>query len=277
MSVNNDYQRIAKAIEYLQENIERQPQLDEVAAHIHLSAAHFQKLFSRWAGVSPKKYLQVLTVEKAKALLSNKHPVLDTAEQLGLSSSSRLYDHFVNIEALTPGEFKKCAAGLEFGYGTSLTPFGWVFIAQTNKGIHQLQFMESPEDDSHLEKLKQQWPQARFREDKNGSVEIISEIFSKIPKREALTLPLHLCGTNFQISVWKLLLNIQSGQLSTYSKLAQQLGKPQAARAVGNAVGANPVAFVIPCHRVIQKNGQLGGYRWGLTRKRVIHTWEIAK
>jgi len=165
MSVNNDYQRIAKAIEYLQENIERQPQLDEVAAHIHLSAAHFQKLFSRWAGVSPKKYLQVLTVEKAKALLSNKHPVLDTAEQLGLSSSSRLYDHFVNIEALTPGEFKKCAAGLEFGYGTSLTPFGWVFIAQTNKGIHQLQFMESPEDDSHLEKLKQQWPQARFRED----------------------------------------------------------------------------------------------------------------
>ncbi len=272
----SDYDRIAQAIAYITQNASSQPTLNAIAAHLHLSPFHFQRLFCRWAGVTPKRYLQILTVERAKRLLAESRPVLDVADAVGLSSGSRLYDHFVHLEAVTPGEFKVAGQGMTIDFGMHDTPFGPVFIAVTERGICGLEFVEGGVIESARARLTQRWPHACARENPKRIRAIAGTIFSGnvTPDRP---LSLLVSGTNLQISVWKALLQIPSGHLASYAEIATAIGRPRAARAVGQAVGDNPVAFVIPCHRVIRQSGALGGYRWGEIRKHAIHAWEAAR
>ncbi|ENY72220.1 ada regulatory protein [Aeromonas diversa CDC 2478-85] len=272
----SDYARIAAAIAFITSQVERQPSLDEIAAHVHLSPFHFQRLFSRWAGVTPKRYLQVLTLERAKVLLQESRPLLDVADTLGLSSGSRLYDHFVQLEAVTPGEYKQRGAGLTIAHAVHDTPFGRAFIALTPRGVCSFSFQDGAEPDEALIALGRTWPLAQLEEDLPRTQAVIDAMFdgAKTPDRP---ISLHVSGTNFQISVWKALLQIPPARVVSYAQVASAVGNPKAARAVGLAVGANPVALMIPCHRVIQQNGRLGGYHWGETRKQAIHAWEAAR
>ncbi len=272
----SDYARIADAIRFIASQVARQPTLDEIAAHVHLSPFHFQRLFSRWAGVTPKRYLQVLTLERAKALLQESRPLLEVADTLGLSSGSRLYDHFVQLEAVTPGEYKQRGAGLVIDHGVHDTPFGQAFVALTPRGVCNFSFLDDQAPEAPLAALAQRWPAAELREAPSRTQEVIHTMFdgSKTPDRP---LSLHVSGTNFQISVWRALLQIPPAKVVSYAQVASAVGNPKAARVVGLAVGANPVALMIPCHRVIQQNGRLGGYHWGETRKQAIHAWEAAR
>ncbi|MFB2827727.1 bifunctional transcriptional activator/DNA repair enzyme AdaA [Aeromonas veronii] len=272
----SDYARIADAIRFIASQVERQPTLDEIAAHVHLSSFHFQRLFSRWAGVTPKRYLQVLTLERAKALLQESRPLLEVADTLGLSSGSRLYDHFVQLEAVTPGEYKQRGAGLVIDHGVHDTPFGQAFVALTPRGVCNFSFLDEKAPEAPLATLAQHWPAARLQEAPSRTQGVIHTMFdgSKAPDRP---ISLHVSGTNFQISVWRALLQIPPAKVVSYAQVASAVGNPKAARAVGLAVGANPVALMIPCHRVIQQNGKLGGYHWGETRKQAIHAWEAAR
>ena len=272
-----DYDRIAQAIDFIVQHAGQQPSLDEIAAQVHLSPFHFQRLFSRWAGVTPKRFLQVLTVDRAKALLAQELPLLEVSLAVGLSGASRLHDHFVQLEAVTPGEFKRGGEGLEIRHALRPSPFGPVFVAHTPRGLCSLAFV----DDHHpmtepLARLQKLWPQARLVDDPASGQALVDRVFGG-PARADRPLSLHVQGTNFQIQVWQALLQLPPGRLTTYGQLAEQLGRPGAARAVGQAVGHNPLAFVIPCHRVIQRSGQLGGYHWGPTRKHAIHAWESAR
>ncbi|WP_421254799.1 bifunctional transcriptional activator/DNA repair enzyme AdaA [Aeromonas sp. 600282] len=272
----SDYARIADAIRFIASQVERQPTLDEIAAHVHLSPFHFQRLFSRWAGVTPKRYLQVLTLERAKALLQESRPLLEVADTLGLSSGSRLYDHFVQLEAVTPGEYKQRGAGLVIDHGVHDTPFGQAFVALTQRGVCNFSFLDEKAPEVPLAALAHNWPEARLQEAPSRTQNVINTMFdgSKAPDRP---ISLHVSGTNFQISVWRALLQIPPAKVVSYAQVASAVGNPKAARAVGLAVGANPVALMIPCHRVIQQNGKLGGYHWGETRKQAIHAWEAAR
>ncbi|WP_421307515.1 bifunctional transcriptional activator/DNA repair enzyme AdaA [Aeromonas veronii] len=272
----SDYARIADAIRFIASQVERQPTLDEIAAHVHLSPFHFQRLFSRWAGVTPKRYLQVLTLERAKALLQESRPLLEVADTLGLSSGSRLYDHFVQLEAVTPGEYKQRGAGLVIDHGVHDTPFGQAFVALTQRGVCNFSFLDEKTPEAPLATLAQHWPAATLQEAPSRTQNVINTMFdgSKAPDRP---ISLHVSGTNFQISVWRALLQIPPAKVVSYAQVASAVGNPKAARAVGLAVGANPVALMIPCHRVIQQNGKLGGYHWGETRKQAIHAWEAAR
>lgn len=272
----SDYARISDAIAFIASQVERQPTLDEIAAHVHLSPFHFQRLFSRWAGVTPKRYLQVLTLERAKALLHESRSLLEVADTLGLSSGSRLYDHFVQLEAVTPGEYKQRGAGLVIDHGVHDTPFGQAFVALTPRGVCNFSFLDDQAPQAPLTTLAQRWPGAELREAPSRTQEVIHTMFdgSKTPDRP---ISLHVSGTNFQISVWRALLEIPPARVVSYVQVASAIGNPKAARAVGLAVGANPVALMIPCHRVIQQNGKLGGYHWGETRKQAIHVWEAAR
>lgn len=272
----SDYARIADAIRFIASQVARQPTLDEIAAHVHLSPFHFQRLFSRWAGVTPKRYLQVLTLERAKALLQESRPLLEVADTLGLSSGSRLYDHFVQLEAVTPGEYKQRGAGLVIDHGVHDTPFGQAFVALTPRGVCNFSFLDDQAPEAPLTALAHNWPEAELREAPSRTQGVIHTMFdgSKTPDRP---ISLHVSGTNFQISVWRALLAIPPAKVVSYAQVANAVGNPKAARAVGLAVGANPVALMIPCHRVIQQNGRLGGYHWGETRKQAIHAWEAAR
>ncbi|MFM5081784.1 bifunctional transcriptional activator/DNA repair enzyme AdaA [Aeromonas veronii] len=272
----SDYARIADAIRFIASQVERQPTLDEIAAHVHLSPFHFQRLFSRWAGVTPKRYLQVLTLERAKALLQESRPLLEVADTLGLSSGSRLYDHFVQLEAVTPGEYKQRGAGLVIDHGVHNTPFGQAFVALTPRGVCNFSFLDDQAPEAPLATLAQHWPDATLQEAPSRTQGVINTMFDgrKAPDRP---ISLHVSGTNFQISVWRALLQIPPAKVVSYAQVASAVGNPKAARAVGLAVGANPVALMIPCHRVIQQNGKLGGYHWGETRKQAIHAWEAAR
>ncbi|SIR57057.1 bifunctional transcriptional activator/DNA repair enzyme AdaA [Aeromonas veronii] len=272
----SDYARIADAIRFIASQVERQPTLDEIAAHVHLSPFHFQRLFSRWAGVTPKRYLQVLTLERAKALLQESRPLLEVADTLGLSSGSRLYDHFVQLEAVTPGEYKQRGAGLVIDHGVHDTPFGQAFVSLTPRGVCNFSFLDEKAPEVPLAALAHNWPEAELREAPSRTQNVINTMFdgSKAPDRP---ISLHVSGTNFQISVWRALLQIPPAKVVSYAQVASAVGNPKAARAVGLAVGANPVALMIPCHRVIQQNGKLGGYHWGETRKQAIHAWEAAR
>ncbi len=272
----SDYARIADAIRFISSQVERQPTLDEIAAHVHLSPFHFQRLFSRWAGVTPKRYLQVLTLERAKTLLQESRPLLEVADTLGLSSGSRLYDHFVQLEAVTPGEYKQRGAGLVIDHGVHDTPFGQAFVALTPRGVCNFTFLDDKAPETPLATLAHSWPEARLQEAPSRTQNVINTMFdgSKAPDRP---ISLHVSGTNFQISVWRALLQIPPAKVVSYAQVANAVGNPKAARAVGLAVGANPVALMIPCHRVIQQNGKLGGYHWGETRKQAIHAWEAAR
>ncbi|BEJ49179.1 methylated-DNA--[protein]-cysteine S-methyltransferase [Aeromonas dhakensis] len=272
----SDYARIADAIRFIASQVARQPTLDEIAAHVHLSPFHFQRLFSRWAGVTPKRYLQVLTLERAKALLQESRPLLEVADTLGLSSGSRLYDHFVQLEAVTPGEYKQRGAGLVIDHGVHDTPFGQAFVALTPRGVCNFSFLDDQAPQTPLAALAHSWPEAELREAPSRTQGVIHTMFdgSKTPDRP---ISLHVSGTNFQISVWRALLQIPPAKVVSYAQVASAVGNPKAARAVGLAVGANPVALMIPCHRVIQQNGKLGGYHWGETRKQAVHAWEAAR
>ncbi|HHQ4473814.1 bifunctional transcriptional activator/DNA repair enzyme AdaA [Aeromonas sp. S41-2] len=272
----SDYARIADAIRFIASQVARQPTLDEIAAHVHLSPFHFQRLFSRWAGVTPKRYLQVLTLERAKALLQESRPLLEVADTLGLSSGSRLYDHFVQLEAVTPGEYKQRGAGLVIDHGVHDTPFGQAFVALTPRGVCKFSFLDDQAPQAPLTALAHNWPEAELREAPSRTQGVIHTMFDSSKKADR-PISLHVSGTNFQISVWRALLQIPPAKVVSYAQVASAVGNPKAARAVGLAVGANPVALMIPCHRVIQQNGKLGGYHWGETRKQAIHAWEAAR
>ena len=271
--LSEDYARIAQAIRYIEDNANRQPDLTEVAAHIGLSEYHFQRLFTRWAGISPKRFLQFLTRENAKAWLARTTNLLDATYAAGLSSPGRLHDLFVQTEAVTPGEYKAKGAGVAIAYGFHLTPFGECLLALTERGICFLAFVDS-DHSSALEALRRSWPNAALTEVPARTEPVVDRIFSS---NSSTSLALHLRGTNFQIKVWEALLRLPPGGVTTYQALAEQLQSSRAARAVGNAVARNPVAYLIPCHRVLQKTGHFGNYRYGPARKKAILLWESTR
>ena len=272
MSSQQHYQRIAEAIAYIQNNFQRQPQLDEIAAHIHLSPAHFQRLFTEWAGTSPKKFLQYISIEHAKKVLKQQQgSVFDATFATGLSSTSRLHDLFIQIEGMTPAEYKYGGQHLTIHYQFSETPFGQVLIASTQKGICTLRFVENTAE--ALAHLKEQFPKAMFIAQSDSLQQSALALF-QTDHSQLAKIKLHLKGTAFQLKVWQSLLKIPMGQLTTYGELAKSIDHPKAARAVGTAIGSNPIAFLIPCHRVIQSTGAFGGYEWGQVRKTAMIAWE---
>lgn len=269
------YNRIAEAIEYIKDNFKQQPNLDEVAEQVHLSPFHFQRLFSEWAGTTPKKFLQYISVEHAKKMLQEQQATLfDTAYETGLSSTSRLHDLFVNIEGMTPAEYKNGGRNLHINYSLAESPFGNLIVASTEKGVCYMAFED--DEEKALKDLIAKFPNAIFQRKldllQQNALFIFQNDWSKLGE-----IKLHLKGTDFQLKVWESLLKIPMGQLSTYGNIAEQIGNPNASRAVGTAIGSNPVAFLIPCHRVIQSTGTFGGYMWGNTRKTAIIGWEGAK
>ncbi len=271
-----DYQRIQQAIEYLVENFKAQPELKEVAAQVHLSPHHFQRLFTEWAGVSPKKFLQFLTVDYLKNRIQSSQNIAQMADMVGLSSPSRVYDLFVNIEGVTPATFKNKGAGLTIHYGYHDTPFGECFIAATGKGLCGITFLQGENKAEEFILFTRKWDFATLIENATFTQPYIDQIFN--PKRKSTEkLTVLVQGTPFQIKVWEALLNIPQGAVTTYQHIAESIDKPKAVRAVGTAIGKNPIGFLIPCHRVIRKEGKLGHYRWGSGRKKAIIGWEMAK
>ncbi|WP_339842146.1 methylated-DNA--[protein]-cysteine S-methyltransferase [uncultured Maribacter sp.] len=272
---NINYNRIAEAIDYIKVNFKQQPTLNEIAASVHLSPYHFQRLFTDWAGVSPKKFMQFMSIQYAKQLLKNNHATLfDTAHETGLSGTSRLHDLFINIEGMTPGEFKNGGENLIIKYSFAESPFGNIIVASTQKGICHMAFFDNEEE--ALQKLINRFPKATYNQLvdnlQQNALFIFKHDWSKLHQ-----IKLHLNGTPFQLKVWETLLKIPVGDLSTYGAIAKEIDKPKASRAIGTAIGSNPVAFLIPCHRVIQSTGNIGGYMWGNTRKTAIIGWEAAK
>ena len=266
---SKDYHTIARAIDYIRQHVDQQPSLQQIADSVQLSPAHFQRLFSRWVGLSPKRFLQVLTLEQAKQHLAA-DPVMAASEATGLSSASRLHDHFVTLQAVTPAEYRSGGEGLLLSYGFHATPFGDVFIATSYRGVCALHFLDSDLSAAQaMNHFSQQWPKAELVEQSAQTAAFVKQIFE--PGNKADKPPsLWVKGTNFQINVWKALLAIPPGAIRSYSQIADGIGRPTAVRAVATAIGANPVAYLIPCHRVIRQSGELGGYRWGLTRKHSI-------
>ncbi|HCB01311.1 MAG TPA: 6-O-methylguanine DNA methyltransferase [Anaerolineae bacterium] len=261
------YTIIEQAIQYIEANVQNQPELEEIASAVGLSEYHFHRIFTRWAGISPKRFLQFLTKEHAKGLLNESENLLDTTHRIGLSSLGRLHDLFVNTEAVTPGEYKSHGMGLNIHYGIHPTPFGKCLIATTERGICHMSFVDKNEGQA-IDDLVEHWSQANMIEDYKSTAHLVTRIFSD-GKPDA-PLQLHLRGTNFQIKVWEALLNIPSGAVTTYEQIALNIGNPRAVRAVGSAVGDNPIAYLIPCHRVIRKSGEFGNYMWGSARKKAI-------
>lgn len=267
---SSDYERVEKAIRFLEEHSTDHPALDEVANHVGLSPHHFQRLFRRWAGVSPKRFVQFLTVEKAKELLRESMSVLDTAYEVGLSSSGRLHDLFVSVEAVTPGQYKSRGLDLVIRYGIHDSPFGPCLVGMTGEGICNLWFGEEGRLERTSKMFREEWKAARVAEDQAATRDAVRSIFSSRDQGKKGELKLYLKGTNFQVQVWKALLRIPEGSVVSYSNLARWLNRPNSARAVANAVAANPIAYLIPCHRVLRRTGGIGGYRWGTVRKRAI-------
>lgn len=270
-----NYHRIAKAIAYIQAHFKEQPSLEMIAEHVHLSPYHFQKLFTEWAGISPKKFLQFISLQHAKQLLNHSQTSLFNASyDTGLSGTSRLHDLFVKIEGMTPGEYKNKGENLSINYSYQDNLFGTLFVASTDKGICSMGFSE--QQGECLSNLKKQFPHACFYHKtdhiQHNALKIYSEDWHHLDK-----IKLHLKATDFQLKVWETLLKIPLGNLISYRHIAQEINHPKAARAVGTAVGSNPIAFIIPCHRVIQSSGMLGGYMWGLARKSAMIGWEAAQ
>lgn len=271
-----DYQRIAEAIRFLKSQYRNQPSLDEAAAHINLSPFHFQRMFKEWAGISPKQFLQYLSIEHAKRILKETEwSLTDAAYETGLSGTGRLHDLFIKIEGMTPGEYKNGGESLRIYYQFSESPFGPILIASTDKGICYITFVDS-DDATSLEGLKNLFPRAHYLEQTHSLQQEGLSIFRQ-DWTQPTSLKLHLKGTPFQIKIWETLLKIPSGGLTTYGTLAEKAGYPGASRAVGTAVGNNPIAVIIPCHRVIKSTGETGQYHWGRERKNAIIGWEAAR
>lgn len=269
-----DFERIEKAIIYLKQNFKEQPDLDEIAKQVHLSPFHFQRLFKDWAGVSPKKFLQFISIEYAKWLLKQNLPLSDVSFETGLSGTGRLHDLFINIEGMTPGEFKNGGEALQINYSFAETPFGDIIIASTTKGICQLAFVK--DEKYGIENLQYFFPNATLQQ-KTDMIQQDALRFFTGDWSDLQKVKLHLKGTAFQLKVWQSLLHVPFGNITTYSSIAGDISKPGASRAVGTAIGSNPVAFLIPCHRVIKSTGITGGYHWGSNRKAAILGWEAAK
>ncbi len=270
-----DFNRIKKAIEYISENYKYQPSLDKISEHIHLSPFHFQRLFKEWAGVSPKRFLQYISIQHAKQILRETQATLfDTAFEVGLSGTSRLHDLFINIEGMTPAEYKNEGSYLTINYSFALSPFGEIIVASTPKGICHMSFAEDHEE--AIKNLISIFPKANYQnsadEIQKNAIRIFNLDWESLDK-----IKLHIKGSDFQLKVWQALLNIPMGQLSSYQNIANLISSPKASRAVGNAVGQNPVAYLIPCHRIIQSTGALGDYHWGHIRKTSMIGWEAAK
>lgn len=270
-----DFNRIKKAIEYISENYKYQPSLDKISEHIHLSPFHFQRLFKEWAGVSPKRFLQYISIQHAKQILRETQATLfDTAFEVGLSGTSRLHDLFINIEGMTPAEYKNEGSYLTINYSFTLSPFGEIIVASTPKGICHMSFAEDHQE--AIKNLTSIFPKANYQnstdEIQKNAIRIFNLDWESLDK-----IKLHIKGSDFQLKVWQALLNIPMGQLSSYQNIANLIKSPKASRAVGNAVGQNPVAYLIPCHRIIQSTGALGDYHWGHIRKTSMIGWEAAK
>ena len=269
-----NYSRIAEAIDYIRLHFKEQPGLEQIAEQLHLSPFHFQRLFTDWAGVSPKQFLQFISVNYAKQLLKEKQATLfDVAEETGLSGTGRLHDLFVKIEGMTPGEYKNGGEQLSISYSFEESPFGKLIIASTTKGICYIAFIDDKQKSA--EELQTHFPRASFEYRETDLHKKTLRIFEQDWNSKE-QIKLHLKGTDFQLKVWEALLKIPTGGLTTYGSIAEQLNNPNASRAVGTAIGSNPIAFLIPCHRVIQSSGVIGGYMWGPTRKTAIIGWEAA-
>lgn len=271
--MRTDYDVVEAAIAYLEQNFAQQPELSDVARHVHLSESHFQRLFRRWAGISPKRFLQFLTAEHARLLLADSASVLDASYAVGLSGGGRLHDLMINVHAATPGEIKTGGAGVEIHYGIHESPFGDAFVATTSRGLCALAFVSPEHPEQPLQELRRRWPGATLIEDTAATRSAARAAFGNGDAE----LSLYLKGTNFQIRVWEALLRIPAGHAVTYEAIAREIGQPTAMRAVGAAVGQNPIAYLIPCHRVLRKSGVFGDYHWGSTRKKAILAWESSR
>lgn len=270
-----NYYRIEKAIKYISDNVLTQPSLDEVASFLGLSPFHFQRLFTDWVGISPKKFLEYLTLEFIKGKIFQAQSIDEVSQISGLSSQSRVYDLFTKIEAVTPNEYKLYGKNIEIFYGIHNTIFGLCLIALTERGICGLYFCDENEVAKNLAELKYKWSQSKITQDNFKTEKVIAKIFSKDIKDKKLTLLLK--GTNFQIKVWEALLKIPEGSLVTYQTIANEIKQPKAVRAVGTAIGSNSIAYLIPCHRVLRKEAKIDNYRWGTTRKKIIIGYEMQK
>ena len=267
---SREFARMTRAIEFIESEFDRQPRLTEIAKHVGLSDFHFNRLFRRWTGLTPKQYLAEVTSRAAGDALREEPSVMDAAHAVGLSGGGRLHDLTVTLNAMTPGEIRAQGEGVTIRHGIADTPFGSAFLAETPRGLCRLAFIEPGAERQELRQLREQVAKANLVRDDARAEELVRIIWGQ--GRESL--PLAVCGTNFQVQVWRALLELAPGATVTYSALARQLGKPEGARAVGNAVGANPIAWVIPCHRVLRAGGKPGGYRWGTARKQMIRRWE---
>jgi len=270
----SDYAYVKKALSFISENWREQPSLDAIAAEVKLSPSHLQRIFTRWAGLSPKAFLQALTLDHARAMLRDSASILDTSYEVGLSGPSRLHDLFVTHEGMTPGSYKAQGLGLTIFYGFHPSPFGIALVMVAEQGLAGLAFADEGEEKTTLADMMSRWPNARYREDSARTAPFATRVFNPDAWNSNQPLRVVMIGTDFEIRVWETLLRIPLGKAATYSDIAAHLGKPKAARAVGAAVGKNPVSFVVPCHRVLGKSGSLCGYHWGLTRKRAILGWE---
>jgi AraC family transcriptional regulator of adaptative response/methylated-DNA-[protein]-cysteine methyltransferase len=275
--MNNHYDLILKAITYLSTHFQRQPTLEDLAEHLGMSMYHLQRTFSEWVGISPKRFLQFLTIDYARHLLDQSHSVLDTSFITGVTSPGRIHDLFVSIDAVTPGEFKSRGQGLTIHYGLHESPFGTALLAITDKGLCGLSFHDRENWHEGLAYLKERWRNASLANNPEKTLSYFKRVFSSHPDNTGEPIKLVLKGTNFQLKVWEALLRIPEGHLCSYQHIAEHIGEPDASRAVGNAVGANPISYLIPCHRVIRKNGIIGNYHWGTTRKKAILLWEAAQ
>jgi len=273
----DDYAVVRRAIAFISEHWRAQPEIDEIAAAVGTTTADLHHLFRRWAGLTPKAFLQAITLDNARRLLRSSASVLDAAYEVGLSGPGRLHDLFVTHEAMSPGEWKSGGEGLSVTYGFHPSPFGSALVMTTERGLAGLAFADPGEEDAALDDMRGRWTKARYGEDKERTGAIARRIFDPTLWRPERPLRVVLIGTDFEVRVWETLLGIPMGRATTYSDIAAKLGKPTAARAVGAAVGKNPVSFVVPCHRVMGKSGDLTGYHWGITRKRAMLGWEAGR
>jgi len=272
---NEDYELVRQTIERISLDYRAQPSLEDIASDLSVAPGKLQKTFSRWAGLTPKAFLQAVTLDHARRLLGDEGlPLLDASYELGLSGPGRLHDLFVTHEAMSPGDFKAGGAGLEIQYGYHPSPFGIALVMATDRGLCGLAFADPGEEAAALEDMARRWPGARLMADQEATKGYVERVFSPEQWRADQPLRIVMIGTDFQVRVWEALLRIPLGQASTYSDVARAIGKPSASRAVGAAVGRNPISFVVPCHRALGKSGQLTGYHWGITRKRAMLGWE---
>jgi AraC family transcriptional regulator of adaptative response/methylated-DNA-[protein]-cysteine methyltransferase len=272
-----DYERVRRIIAFISERWRDQPSLEAMAEHVGLSTTHVHHLFRRWCGLTPKAFLQAITLDNAKALLADSASVLDATYEVGLSGPGRLHDLFVTHEAMTPGDFKTGGAGVTMRFGFHPSPFGEAVLVATERGLAGLGFVDEGDREAALADMKARWPRADYVEDQAATAPLARRIFDPLSWQQEQPLRVVLIGTDFEVRVWQTLLRIPLGRATTYSEIANRVGKPSAARAVGAAVGKNPISFVVPCHRVLGRSGALTGYHWGLTRKQAILGWEAGR